>query len=78
MVNFVKMTSSDSWFSVVCPYTLPAAYRPKLEIHSTLIADNGHSNTSVLTVSTKGEIKIENRGGNGTTDARNGFICFPV
>lgn len=78
MVNYVKMTSSDSWASMTCPYTLPAAYRPKLEINSALSTSNGQSVTSVLSVSTTGKITIRNLGGNGSTDARNGFICFPV
>ncbi len=78
MVNFVKMSSSDSWTAEICPYTLPTEYRPKLEIHSALITDNGYSITSIVTVHATGRIEIQNRGGSGTKEARNGFICFPV
>ena len=78
MVNFVKMSNSDSWTSTQCSYVLPAAYRPKLEMHSALVTDNGSSTTSLVSVNTNGVIKIENRGASGTTEARNGFICFPV
>lgn len=78
MVNFVGISSSASWVSEVCPYTLPTRYRPKLEIRSALVTDNGSSITSLICVTAEGVVKIENRGANGTTEKRNGFICFPI
>ena len=71
-------TSSGSWDSTYCPYTLPAKYRPSKDITVPAISENGSSWTGVLRVNPDGKIYVGNYGNNGTVDQRYGFIAYPI
>lgn len=69
---------SGSWSSTTCPYTLPSGYRPSADIAAACIAGNGGSNTTSVSVSKTGVIKVQNTGSSGTANGRYGSISFPV
>ena len=65
-----------SWDSTSCPYTLPSGYRPMCDIAAGMVCYN--DTTSLLIVESKGKIRVQNQGGNGSTAQRFGSISFPV
>ena len=72
---------SGAWDTKVCPYILPQKYRISKSIsHLTApcVVDNGGSWTGALVVNNDGQIFVKNLGNAGSTDARYGFLCYPV
>lgn len=71
-------TSSGSWDYTFCPYTIPAQYRPRVEVCVPAITANGGSTTGLMNVKTDGEIVIKNMGSSGSADKRYAAASWPV
>lgn len=71
---------SGSWSSTLCPYTIPADYRPPFNIQMHMGTANGGSTTGYMTVfSNNGKIQIGNYGNSGSSEVRyGGFACYPL
>lgn len=76
-VSSVKI-GSGSWDSVQWDKTIREAYRPKTEISNPMMVSNGASNTGFLTVTAAGVVSVKNMGASGSSDTRNGSVCWPV
>ena len=76
-VTSVKIGSA-SWDSAKWGKTIREAYRPKNEMSNPLMVSNGASHTGFLTVTSAGEVSVKNMGASGSSDARNGSVCWPV
>lgn len=63
-----------------CPYVLTEEYRPKVlgHVSAPVLTNNGASWTGRLVVMTDGSIYVANAGSAGSTDARYGFVCYPI
>lgn len=71
-------TGSGSWDETVCPYTLPAEYKPSYNVHVPVITLNGESTTGCMRVLTNGKISVMNGGHLGSTDKRFGVLVYPL
>ena len=71
-------TGSGSWDSTTCPYVMPSSYRPSSYVIVPLCTPNGDSTTGQLSVTNVGKIVVMNAGANGTTEARQGLLCYPI
>ena len=71
-------TSSGSWDYALCPYTIPAQYRPRVEVCASAITANGGSTTGLMNVNTDGGIMIKNMGSSGSTEKRYAAASWPV
>ena len=76
-VSSVKIGSS-SWDSVEWGKTIREAYRPQYEMSNPLMVANGASHTGFLVVSAGGVVSVKNMGASGSSDTRNGSVCWPV
>lgn len=78
----VQVTSmkigSGSWDSAEWGKKIREAYRPKYEISNPLMVANGSSHTGFLVVTANGVVSVKNMGASGSSDARNGSVCWPV
>ena len=71
-------TGSGSWDGTTCPYVMPSSYRPSSGVIAPLCTPNGGSTTGQLSVWNDGKIIVLNAGANGTTEARQGLLCYPI
>lgn len=71
-------TSSDSWATITCPYTIPPQYRPRVRVNVAAITSNGGSWTGIMLIDEDGKILVKNMGANGSTDARYAAASWPV
>ena len=71
---------SDLWSSTLCPYTIPAGYRPPFTIQMHMGTANGASTPGYMTVfSDNGKIQVGNYGSSGSSEVRyGGFACYPL
>lgn len=69
---------SGSWDEVDWGKKIREEYRPKYEISSPLIVANGASHAGLLVVTAGGTVSVKNMGASGSSDARNGSVCWPV
>lgn len=76
-VTSVKI-GSGSWDWVDWGKKIREAYRPKYEISNPLMVTNGASHTGFLVVTAGGVVSVRNMGGSGSSDTRNGIVCWPV
>lgn len=76
-VSSVKI-GSGSWDSAQWGKTIREAYRPKIEISNPLMVANGGSSTGFLAVTAAGVVSVRNMGNGGSSDSRNGSVCWPV
>lgn len=76
-VSAVKI-GSGSWDSAQWGKTIREAYRPKTEMSNPMMVANGGSNTGFLVVTPDGTVKVQNMGASGSSDSRNGSVCWPV
>lgn len=76
-VTSVKI-GSGSWESVDWGKKISEAYRPKYEISNPLMVANGASHTGFLVVTAGGVVSVKNMGASGSSDHRNGSVCWPV
>lgn len=76
-VNSVKI-SSASWESVQWGKKIREAYRPKVEMSNPMMVSNGGSHTGFLVVTADGVVSVRNMGDSGSSDTRNGSVCWPV
>lgn len=76
-VSAVKI-GSGSWDSAQWGKTIREAYRPKIEISNPLMVSNGGSKTGFLVVTAGGVVSVKNMGDSGSSDTRNGSVCWPV
>lgn len=76
-VTSVKI-GSGSWDSAEWGKKIREAYRPKYEISNPLMVANGASHTGFLVVTTGGVVSVKNMGASGSSDTRNGNVCWPV
>lgn len=76
-MTFVKI-GSGSWDEVDWGKKIREAYRPKYEISSPLMVANGASHTGYLVVTPGGVVSVKNMGSSGSSDTRNGSVCWPV
>lgn len=76
-VTSVKI-GSGSWDSADWGKKIREAYRPKYEISNPLMVVNGASHTGFLVVTAGGVVSVKNMGSSGSSDARNGSVCWPV
>ena len=77
-IQGIHLPSTDSWARVICIYTLPAEYRPVTTLQFPLVTANGASWTGCASVTKEGNIRAENYGNSGSTDARSGILLFPI
>lgn len=76
-VTSVKI-GSGSWDSADWGKKIREAYRPKYEISNPLMVANGASHTGFLVVTAGGVVSVKNMGASGSSDTRNGSVCWPV
>lgn len=76
-VTSVKI-GSGSWDSADWGKKIREAYRPKYEISTPLMVSNGTSHTGFLIVNPNGTVSVKNMGSSGSSDTRNGSVCWPV
>lgn len=75
--NAIK-TGSASWDVTSCPYTIPAQYRPRVEVNVPALTPNGGSWTGTMHVGEDGKIEIKNMGNYGSTEGRYAAASWPV
>lgn len=76
-VTSVKI-GSGSWDSVDWGKKIKEGYRPPFEVSNPLVVANGASHTGFLVVTAGGVVSVKNMGASGSSDARNGSVCWPV
>lgn len=69
---------SGSWDSVDWDIKVKEEYRPAYEVSNPLMVANGASHTGLLVVTPTGVVSVKNMGASGSSDARNGSVCWPV
>lgn len=76
-VTSVKI-GSGSWDSADWGKKIREAYRPKYEMSNPLMVANGASHTGFLVVTAGGVVSVKNMGASGSSETRNGSVCWPV
>lgn len=76
-VTGVKI-GSGSWDIADWGGRIKEGYRPKQEVSNPLLIANGASHTGFLVVTNAGVVSVKNMGGSGSSDSRNGSVCWPV
>ena len=76
-VTSVKI-DSGSWDGADWGKKIREAYRPKTQMSNPLMVANGASHTGYLVVTPDGVVSVKNMGGSGSSDIRNGSVCWPV
>lgn len=76
-VSSVKI-GSGSWDSAQWGKTIRKAYCPKIEMSNPMMIANGGSHTGFLVVTPGGVVSVKNMGSTGSSDTRNGSVCWPV
>ena len=76
-VTSVKI-GSGSWDGSDWGTKVKEGYRPPYEVSNPLMTANGGSHTGFLVVSPNGTISVKNMGSAGSSDTRNGSVCWPV
>lgn len=71
-------TGPGSWDVFTCPYTIPAQYRPRVEVCVSAITTNGTSCTGLMCIGTDGSISVKNMGNNGSVNGRYAAASWPV
>ena len=67
-----------SWDSVDWGTKIREGYRPQYEVSAPMLVSNGASHTGFLAVNPAGTVSVKNMGAGGSTDTRNGSVCWPV
>ena len=76
-VTSVKI-GSGSWDSADWGGRIKEGYRPKQEVSNPLMVANGASHTGFLVIAPTGVVSVKNMGSSGSSDTRNGSVCWPV
>lgn len=76
-VNSVKI-GSGSWDSASWGKKIKEGYRPPYEVSNPLMVANGRSHTGFLVVTGGGVVSVKNMGSSGSSDSRNGSVCWPI
>lgn len=66
------------WDSADWGKRIKEEYRPKQDMSNPIMVANCASHTGLLVVTTAGTVSVKNMGSIGSTDARNGSVCWPV
>lgn len=69
---------SGSWDGADWGKKIREAYRPKIQMSNPLMVANGASHTGYLVVTPGGVVSVKNMGSSGSSDTRNGSVCWPV
>lgn len=76
-VTSVVLTGG-SWDSAVFLDKVKPAWRPMVEVSSSLCVENGGSVTGLLVVTVDGTVSVRNMGGAGSDGKRMGSVSWPV
>lgn len=76
-IRFQGSIAGGAWDSGVCPYTLPAGYRPPFEVNAACTVHNGQT-SRMLIVAPDGVIHVANMGAAGSTQTCVGFLVYPI
>lgn len=76
-VSSVKI-GGGSWDYANWGGRIKEGYRPKQQVSTPLMVENGASHTGFLVVTGAGVVTVKNMGAGGSTDSRYGGVCWPV
>ena len=73
--NGVK-TGSGSWDSINAPFKIPNECVPERKLNTSVVVQNGGSNTKMLSVDVSGTVSLSNQGGAGSANPCLGGITY--